>query len=236
MRRWTPEEEAFIAQTSQMLTGDAYKAFCEHFPEKRTYRAFATKRTKCGLCQATIKRLKWKTEWLDFIATTKGQKREKALEDFRARFPDADITDTAFYNQRSRSGVADKKPHGPNRRCELLEEREKYGYIQIKIAHPDVWISKARWVYQNAHPEEEIKKTDNFFFLNKNNRDFAPENIIKVNARERTLFIQEGGVSENPDETKLHLLLAKIKLAQLDLGEKIGIVKDNGAGRKFIKN
>ena len=235
MNRWTPEEIELIVQTSKMLTGDAFKVFCERFPGRRVYRAFATKRSKCGACQATVKRLKWKTEWLEFIDTTKGQKREKALQEFRSRFPDADITDTAFYNQRSRSGVSDKKPHGPNRRCALFEEREKSGYIVIKIANPDVWISKARWVYQNAHPEEELKKTDNFFFLNNNKRDFRPENIIKVNARERTLFIAEGGVSDNPDETRLHLLKARIKLAQLDLGEKIGIVKDNGAGRKFIK-
>ena len=235
MKRWTTEEEAFIAQTSRMLTGDAYKLFCERFPGRRAYRAFATKRSKSGLCQATIKRLKWKTEWLEFIDTTKGIKQKEAYELFCAKFPDADITSTAFQNQRSRSGASDRKPHGPNRRCALFEEREKYGYIQIKIAHPDVWISKARWVYQNAHPEEVITDKDNFFFLNKNNRDFSPENIIKVNARERTLFIQEGGVSENPDETKLHLLRARIKLAQLDLGEKIGIVKDCGNGRKFVK-
>lgn len=233
--RWTPEEEALISRTSNLLTGEAFKVYCEHFPGKRTYRSFATKRSKDGACQATLKRLKWKSEYLAFIDGTKGQKREEAYEQFCAKFPDADITPTAFYNQRSRSGVSDKKPHGPNKRCELFAERLKCGYVVIKIAESNVWVSKARWVYQNAHPEDKLEPKDNIFFLDRNNRNFDPENLLKVRSRERTLFLAEGGVADDPEETRLNLARARLKLAQLDLGEKLGIVKDYGAGRKFIK-
>jgi hypothetical protein len=42
----------------------------------------------------------------------------------------------------------------------------------------------------------------------------------------------EGGIADDPAETRLHLAMAKLRLAQLDLGEKIGDVIDYGAGRR----
>lgn len=231
MTRWTKEEVEFLKKTSHLLNQEAYEKFCEAFPGARAPQAFSVKRSKLGLCKAPSRNLKWQTEWLAFIDTTKGQKTDDAYLVFREKFPEADITLVAFRNQRSRSGISDKKPHGTNRRCALFEERNKGGYVMIKIAEPDKWISKARWVYQNAHPEEEVQKNAQFFFLDHNNRNFDPANIIKVNARERTLFLMEGGVADDPAETRLNLARARLKLAQLDLGEKIGDVVDYGAGR-----
>ena len=232
MTRWTKEEVDFIKKTSHLLNQEAYEKFCEAFPGARAPQAFSVKRSKLDSCKAPSKKLKWRSEWLAFIDTTKGQKTDDAYKDFVARFPDADITLVAFRNQRSRSGASDKKPHGTNRRAALFEERVKSGYVMIKIAEPDKWISKARYVYQNAHPEEEVKKNAQFYFLDRNNRNFEPENIIKVDARERTIFMLEGGVADDPAETRLHLAMAKLRLAQLDLGEKVGDVIDYGAGRK----
>lgn len=232
MTYWTQEEINFIKKTSHLLNQEAYRQFCETFPGTRTPQAFAGKRSKLGLCQAP-KKLKWRPEWLAFIDTTKGQKTDDAYLVFREKFPEADITLVAFRNQRSRSGASDKKPHGSNKRAALFEERDtKGGYIMIKIAEPNVWISKARLVYQNAHPEEEVKKNSQFYFLDRNNRNFDPANIIKVDARERAIFMLEGGVADDPAETRLHLAMAKLRLAQLDLGEKIGDAVDYGAGRK----
>lgn len=230
MTRWTEEEINFIKTTSQLLNQEAYKKFCEAFPRRRSSQSFSEKRSRLGLCQAP-KKLKWRPEWLAFINETRGN-TDKLYEQFREKFPEADITLTAFRNQRSRSGASDKKPHGTNKRAALFEERTKGGYVMIKIAEPDKWISKARYVYQNAHPEEEVKKNAQFYFLDRNNRNFEPANIIKVDARERTIFMLEGGVADDPAETRLHLAMAKLRLAQLDLGEKVGDVIDYGAGRK----
>lgn len=230
MTRWTEEEINFIKTTSQLLNQEAYKKFCEAFPGRRSSQSFSEKRSRLGLCQAP-KKLKWRPEWLAFINETRGN-TDKLYEQFREKFPEADITLTAFRNQRSRSGASDKKPHGTNKRAALFEERTKGGYVMIKIAEPDKWISKARYVYQNAHPEEEVKKNAQFYFLDRNNRNFEPANIIKVDARERTIFMLEGGVADDPAETRLHLAMAKLRLAQLDLGEKVGDVIDYGAGRK----
>lgn len=231
MTRWTEEEIDFIKKTSHLLNQEAYEKFCEAFPGARAPQAFSVKRSKLGLCKAPSKKLKWRPEWLAFINETRGN-TDKLYEQFREKFPEADITLTAFRNQRSRSGASDKKPHGTNKRAALFEERTKSGYVMIKIAEPDKWISKARYVYQNAHPEEEVKKNSQFYFLDRNNRNFDPANIIKVDARERTIFMLEGGIADDPAETRLHLALAKLRLAQLDLGEKIGDVIDYGAGRK----
>lgn len=231
MTRWTEEEIDFIKKTSHLHNQEAYEKFCEAFPGARAPQAFSVKRSKLGLCQAPSKKLKWRPEWLAFINETRGN-TDKLYEQFREKFPEADITLTAFRNQRSRSGASDKKPHGTNKRAALFEERTKGGYVMIKIAEPDKWISKARYVYQNAHPEEEVKKNSQFYFLDRNNRNFDPANIIKVDARERTIFILEGGIADDPAETRLHLAMAKLRLAQLDLGEKIGDVIDYGAGRK----
>ena len=232
MTRWTKEEIDFMKKTSHLLNQEAYEKFCEAFPGARALQAFSVKRSKLGLCKTPSRNLKWQTEWLAFIDTTKGQKTDDAYLVFREKFPEADITLVAFRNQRSRSGASDKKPHGTNTRAALFEERVKSGYVMIKIAEPDKWISKARYVYQNAHPEEEVKKNAQFYFLDRNNRNFDPANIIKVDARERTIFMIEGGVADDPAETRLHLAMAKLRLAQLDLGEKIGDVIDYGAGRK----
>lgn len=230
MTRWTEEEINFIKITSQLLNQEAYKKFCEAFPGRRSSQSFSEKRSRLGLCQAP-KKLKWRPEWLAFINETRGN-TDKLYEQFREKFPEADITLTAFRNQRSRSGASDKKPHGTNKRAALFEERTKGGYVMIKIAEPDKWISKARYIYQNAHPEEEVKKNAQFYFLDRNNRNFDPANIIKVDARERTIFMLEGGVADDPAETRLHLAMAKLRLAQLDLGEKVGDVIDYGAGRR----
>lgn len=231
MTRWTEEEIDFIKKTSHLHNQEAYEKFCEAFPGARAPQAFSVKRSKLGLCQAPSKKLKWRPEWLAFINETRGN-TDKLYEQFREKFPEADITLVAFRNQRSRSGASDKKPHGTNKRAALFEERTKSGYVMIKIAEPDKWISKARYVYQNAHPEEEIKKNSQFYFLDRNNRNFDPANIIKVDARERAIFMIEGGIADDPAETRLHLAMAKLRLAQLDLGEKIGDVIDYGAGRK----
>lgn len=231
MTRWAEEEIDFIKKTSHLHNQEAYEKFCEAFPGARAPQAFSVKRSKLGLCQAPSKKLKWRPEWLAFINETRGN-TDKLYEQFREKFPEADITLTAFRNQRSRSGASDKKPHGTNKRAALFEERTKGGYVMIKITEPDKWISKARYVYQNAHPEEEVKKNSQFYFLDRNNRNFDPANIIKVDARERTIFMLEGGIADDPAETRLHLAMAKLRLAQLDLGEKIGDVIDYGAGRK----
>ena len=235
MKRWESKHIEFVKNTVGLLCGEAYAKFCEAFPDfPVTYRAFAEKKSRLNACKSESKKLKWTPEMLDFVKSTKGQDRETAYKAFCEKF--TGITATAFYNQRSRSGVSPKKPHGTNKRAKLYEERIKSGYVQIKVAMPASWKSKARWVWEETHPGEQTAKTDTFIFLNGNNRDFRPENIERIEAKLRTLLIKFGGVDENPDVTRVRILQAKMRSAQLDLGEKIGTVKLCGKrGRYEIK-
>ena len=235
MKRWESKHIEFVKNTARLLCGGAYAKFCEAFPDfPVTYGAFAKKKSQLNACKSESKKLKWTPEMLDFVKSTKGQDRETAYKAFCEKF--TGITAMAFYGQRSRSKVAPNKPHGSNKRAKLYEERVKGDYVQIKVAMPASWKSKARWVWEETHPGEQTAKTDTFIFLNGNNRDFRPENIERIEAKLRILLIKFGGADENPDVTRVRILQAKMRSAQLDLGEKIGTVRLYGKnGRYEIK-
>ena len=233
-RRWEQKHLDFLKETQNMLMMKAYNQFCKAFPDfSISYIGFANKRSKCGFCKAQNRRLKWTSEMLEAVKKTKGQDSYTAYKSFYQMFKN--VTETAFHNQRSLLGVVKSKPHGSNKRAKLYEERLKSGYVQIKVAEPAVWKSKARWVWEETHPGEQIEKSDSFFFLNGDNRDFRPENIERLEAKYRTTFLYFGGPDKNPEVTKIRILQAKIRVAQLDLGEKVGIVKKIKGTRIEIK-
>lgn len=234
-KRWEQKHIDYIEQTAGLLTGEAYKQFCGAFPDfPTTYKSFAKKKSSYGFCKAESKKLKWTAEMLEAVKQTAGQDRETAYKAFCEKF--TGITATAFYNQCSRLGVSPKKPHGTNKRAKLYEERIKKGYVVIKVAEPSAWKSKAHWVWEETHPWEQTAKTDNFIFLNGDNRDFSPANIERLESKYRTLFLKFGGSDKDPKITKVRLLQARLRSAQLDVGEKIGTVKKiKGHGRIEIK-
>lgn len=233
-RRWEQKHLDFLEKTQNMLMTKAYNQFCKTFPDfSVSYRGFASKRSKCGFCKAQNKRLKWTSEMLDAVKKTKSQDGYTAYKFFCQMFNN--VTETAFHNQRSRLGVVKSKPHGSNKRAKLYEERLKGGYVQIKVAEPATWKSKARWVWEETHPGEQTEKHDKFLFLNGNKRDFRPENIERLEAKYLTTFLYFGGPDNNPEVTKIRILQAKIRVYQLDLGEKIGIVKKIKGTRIEIK-
>ena len=235
MKRWESKHIEFVKNTAGLLCGEAYAKFCEAFPDfPVTYGAFTEKKSRLNACKSESRKLKWTPEMLEAVKQTAGQDRETAYKAFCEKF--TGITAMAFYGQRSRSKVAPNKPHGSNKRAKLYEERVKGDYVQIKVAMPASWKSKARWVWEETHPGEQTAKTDTFIFLNGNNRDFRPENIERIEAKLRTLLIKFGGADENPDVTRVRILQAKMRSAQLDLGEKIGTVRLYGKnGRYEIK-
>lgn len=236
MKRWESKHIDFVKNAAGLLSGEAYKQFCATFPDfPVSYKAFAKQKCRQKANKAVSKKLKWTPEMLDFIKSTAGQDRETAYKAFCEKY--TGITATAFYNQRSRSGVSPKKPHGTNKRAKLYEERIKAGYVHIKVAEPSTWKSKSRWVWEETHPAEPTKKNDNFIFLNGNKRDFRPENIERVESKYRTVFLQYGGVDSDPQITRIRLAQARIRAAQLDLGEKLGTVRTyGGRGRVEVQN
>lgn len=231
MKNWTIEEENFIRETRTLLVGEAYLLYKEKYD--RSYRSFATKRSKMGCSNAEYKKLKWKPEYNSCIMNTKNMSSKRAYEVFTQKYGEI-VTLTAFMNQRSRLGVSVKRPHGSTAIKELYSEHIKHDYVFIKVAQPNVWKSKARWIWEETHPGEIATAQDNFIFLDGNNRNFDPANIERISIKERTLFIQAGGVSSNPEITKLNILRARLKLAQLDYGERHNMVKNTSGGRRWI--
>lgn len=181
---------------------------------------------------------KWKKEYVDFLFTlTDVKSKQDRLMIFKEKFPESDFTINAIATKMQEVGALKKRNdiishnHKP-----LYSEQCKKGYVRIKVAEPGVWWQKSKWVYLETHPWEynKIQETDAFYFLDGNNRNFDPDNIMLVHRREQVVFQVLGGVVPgHPEQTKQNILQARLKLAQLDLGEKLGLVGNYGGGRKF---
>lgn len=176
-------------------------------------------------------------QWL--IDNTKGLKRPEAWELFCKTFPDIQTTFVAFNNQRSRLKCAEYTcKHGSTKMKPLYAEKMKKDYIFVKVALPSTWWSKAKWVWCETHPGEydSVCETDCFYFLDGDNRNFDPNNIERVHRREQAVFQGCGGVvNGNPEQTKLNILQARLKLAQLDALETVpGQVVKTGGGRLIV--
>lgn len=170
---------------------------------------------------------KERNQWL--IENTKGMSRKDAYDLWCKTFPDTHKTELSVNNQRSRLKCASfiRDSVHSTKTKPLYSERLKSGYPQIKVAMPNVWWPKSKWVWINTHPEElnTLEQTDAFYFADGNISNMDPDNILRVHRREQTAFIFEGGiVPGDPELSKIHLLLARMKLARLDAAEKCGDV------------
>lgn len=179
----------------------------------------------------------WTSEINEWLKTTKGMTPKEAYTLFLKTYPEnTDVTYVAFKNQRSRmkaSGLCTNLNFSRKPRP-LFSEQVKKGYIRIKVAQPNVWISKAKYVYMLAHPEEDLTERSNYVFLDGNNRNFDPTNIERVQIKYMGLFNGLGGTETGrPDITKLRILQAQLKYAILDKGEEIGEVVQVGTSRRF---
>lgn len=184
----------------------------------------------------------WTPEINAWLKTTKGMTPGEAYELFLKTYPDIkDVTRIAFCNQRSRMGAAGPcyNPKFSRAPRPLYSEQIKKGYVRIKIAQPNVWVSKAKWVYMETHPEEyEICSTTraNYIFLDGNTRNFHPDNIARVPLNIMSVFNSLGGtVDGNPELTRLRLTQAILKSKILDKLEEQGKTKRYGTYRRDIE-
>lgn len=179
----------------------------------------------------------WTDEINEWIKTTKKIKASEAYQLFLKTFPEiTDVSPTAFANQRSRLGAAGicKNLTYAKTKRPLYSEHVKKGYVRIKIALPNVWVSKSKWVYMETHPWEDFSERSNYIFLDGDNRNFNPNNIERVPIKLMGVFCRLGGCEKgHPEITRLRLLQAKLKIVMLDRGEKLGLVTDNTNGRRF---
>ena len=181
----------------------------------------------------------WDDEKNAFVKSTKGMTPGDAYAAFLERYPGIDVTRVAFCNQRSRLGAAGvcTNPNFARTPKPLYSEQIKKGLVRIKIAQPNVWISKAQFVYMQEHPDEDYSERSNYIFLDGDTRNFDPDNIARVSLKIIGIFAQMGGtVRGNAEATRIRLAQAKLKSATYDLGEKIGTVVTVGHTRMFRKD
>lgn len=178
----------------------------------------------------------WSQTINEWLKTTKGMKSKDAYSLFLDKFKITDVTYIAFKNQRSRLGASGEPTHNLSRKPkELYAEHIKKGYVRIKIAQPNVWMQKSKWVYMETHPWEDFTERSNYIFLDGNNRNFDPNNIERIPLRIMGIFNGLGGCEKgNPELTRLRVAQAKLKFAMFEAGEKLGLTASIPCkGRKF---
>ena len=109
-----------------------------------------------------------------------------------------------------------KKGFSPWHTRELYSERlDKDGYILIKIAKPNKWVRKHRWIYEQkfgAIPENCV-----ILFADGDKTNLDVDNLICVTREELKVLNKCRLISSVPELTKTGLNIAKIKIKLAEL-------------------
>lgn len=154
----------------------------------------------------------WDEEKNNWLIEHKDMNRKEAYELFMSIYPDSEVSFTAFCNQRSRTGaVTVHTSHGSTIARPLYSEHEKKGYIFIKVAQPNVWIPKSKFIYEQSR-NVKLQKDDYVVFLDGDIRNFNPENLyLTKKGNIGILNGQFGGLKKGDPEGNL----VRIKQAEL---------------------
>lgn len=87
-------------------------------------------------------------------------------------------------------------------------ERENKGYILVKIAEPNVWIEKSRYIYESLYGK--IPSGYKIVFADRNKSNFNPENLILVSDQEALIMNTNKLIFENSELTKTGSNIAKL--------------------------
>ena len=124
------------------------------------------------------------------------------------------------WNKRIKTGLKPtkgfKKGFTPWHTKELYSERlDKDGYILIKIAKPNKWVRKHRWIYEQkfgAIPENCV-----ILFADGDKTNLDVDNLICVTREELKVLNKCRLISSVPELTKTGLNIAKIKIKLAEL-------------------
>ena len=109
-----------------------------------------------------------------------------------------------------------KKGFAPWHTRELYSERlDKEGYILIKIAKPNKWMRKHRWIYEQEYgaiPENSV-----IIFADGDKTNFSIENLICVSRKELRVLNKFGLIKNDAELTKTGLNVAKIRIKLAEL-------------------
>lgn len=101
------------------------------------------------------------------------------------------------------------------------ERIDKKGYVLVKIAEPNIWLEKQRYIYEQAYGE--IPPGHKVIFADKNKRNFDLSNLILVSNSEALIMNTHKLIYEESELTKTGSIIAKI----IDKTNKINLKKGN---------
>lgn len=186
---------------------------------------------------------KWTADILDFVMAecplgTGDHGQKLALLSLINTWWDKSFTPTSFTTkmceQKIHLGIKPRQNdcgiyRGGHVTLPLWSEREKKGYVQIKT--PEGWMQKNKWIWDQSHPDDRCEKYDNVIFLDGNNRNFDPANLMKVKKRELYVLHTQRRENMTADELKILVLQIRLTLRKLDILEAHGEVYNYGSGR-----
>lgn len=115
------------------------------------------------------------------------------------------------------------KGHIPvNHRPVGSERINIYGYTEIKVAEPNKWKLKQRFIYEEATGEK-LTKNDAVIFLDGNRQNFDISNLVKMTRVELLRYNRDHLYGEEVEINETAVLVAKLKA-------KMGEARD-GANR-----
>lgn len=178
---------------------------------------------------------RWTQEEINFLIEHKDLERPEVWELFCKTFPNTCKTFPAFVTKRSEIGAV--KYHGKGNTQNTKEigtEQVKKGYVRIKVAQPNVWRFKHHVIYEESTGDKVISKKETVLFLDLNNRNFNPDNLIKI-SRSLIARVNSGKFGflkpGDPENNRLIIANAQLEQAIFDRSEKQGLVVKNGNGR-----
>ena len=114
-----------------------------------------------------------------------------------------------------------KKGHVPKNHKPVGSERidSKDGYVLIKVAEPNKYVLKHRWIWEQAYGP--IPKNHNIIFLDGNKQNICLENLKMVSRREQLVMNRKGLFFDNRETTSAGHNIAKLLVGVAQAEEAI---------------
>lgn len=91
-------------------------------------------------------------------------------------------------------------------------------YWQVKVAEPDVWKYKHRFIYEKHFGE--IPKDHVIIFADTNKDNFDLDNLVLISRKQLVMLNKRGLITDNTEITKVGVTLSKLLIAMSDRKDK----------------
>ena len=216
-------KEIYKGRSLQEITDLMNKKFNVNYSKK----AIQTMKWRYNLKSGYLRSFTNHPEYLEFLKeNVKGTSRKDLTRMFNEKFGtdypvEKVINWLRYYNLTNGIDAQYKKGNVPMIKKPIGSEYLKDGVVFIKVAEPDIWERKNRYIYKQAHGT--LPDNYDVIHLNGDKTDFNIENLAAIE-RKDTLTMKNAHLFSNDAElTKIGILTAKItnKRSELIKGRKI---------------